>query len=132
MLPLETIQQQFLLFTGLDETQTAPWLPLIISGKGRLEALLNPDISVEEHTQRLCTTAAALAYADYLMMTSSALLTAEQIKVGDVSIKSSTSTGTHQGSQEIQRYFLESVKDLLQPVVGIFPIYKEDADESCH
>jgi len=115
MLDTERILSAFSLFSDLEGKALERCRPLCALAGGRLERRLRPGAQNPDGVdlERLANAAAACAYADYLMM-GAAAGSADEIKVGDISVKSSAK-GLDADARDIRDYFLEQVTDLLLP-----------------
>lgn len=115
MLDIEQIMRMFSLFSDLEGEALEHWGGLCRAAGARLEARLRADADVEAGMEALCTAAAACAYGDFLMLERAAGAS-DEVRVGDISLKSSASAGgERRDAEEIRDYFLASVAHLLTP-----------------
>lgn len=115
MLDYDRVLSLFSLFTDLTGDSLARWEGLCQSAARRLEARLRPSAEAEAEMEGLCAAAAAMAYGDYLLLGSAGAGTADEIRVGDISLKNSVSHDTKRDAEEIRAYFLNGVAHLLLP-----------------
>lgn len=127
MIDEATTFKMFELFSDMPSAESQKWKWLCKNSASQLSAQLKKNIDLASNMERLCCTAAAMAYADYELLGKTSSSSAEEIKIGDISIKNSNGEhDTQNASQNIRDYFLKQIEDLLAtkeifivPVVNI-------------
>lgn len=118
MLELEKVVQRFILFSDLSEGAAERWKSFCQSAAAGIEARLRPeaDTSNPDNLELLHIAAAALAYCDYLMV-SSAVGSSDEVRVGDISLKSGATAASSdkKDAREMRDYFLGQAFHLLLP-----------------
>jgi len=112
MVDKEKVLELFALFADLDKDSAQRYRPFCDAAASILSCRAKSGLT-EEDWERLATAAAGFAYCDWLDMTGG-VFAAEEIKVGDIAVKSS-SGGGKAASAELRRHFEGLVADLLEP-----------------
>lgn len=126
------IYELFKSFSGLPEDKAVSWRFICENSGEYLKGRIKPKADTLENRQRLCTAAAAIAYADYILLASGAAGNATQIKIGDISFGESSGSPAKLNSGELKKYFLEQVADLLVPDNGTFAFMCIGEDKNEH
>jgi hypothetical protein len=92
MLDIESVFTRFCSFAGLSPQEAAPWRPLCESSARLVEGRLREDADAEANMDRLCMAAALAAYNAYLRLSGKSS-PGDEIRVGDITLKSSASGG---------------------------------------
>lgn len=114
ILDIERILSLFALFTDLPDRQLFAWRGLCAAAAGTIQGKVRADVNIKANMERLCTAAAAWAYSDYLALSAGG--SGEEIRVGDISLKNSKTSGGFGEAQEIRNYFMEQIADLVDNV----------------
>lgn len=109
----QRILSLFALFTDLPDSELAEWESLCDSAEVKLIGRLRENVDAAKNMERLCNAAAAIAYCDYAML--SAGPCAEDIKVGDISVKTS---GDARDAISTRDYMLAEISDLIEAPTG--------------
>lgn len=109
----QRILSLFALFTDMPDAELSEWKSLCVSAEEKLMSRLRKKVSIYKNMERLCSAAAAIAYCDYIML--SAGSSSEDIKVGDISLKSS---GETRDAISTRDYMLAEIADLIETETG--------------
>jgi hypothetical protein len=112
MVDKEKVFELFALFADLDKDFALRYRPFCDAAASLLSYKAKTGLK-EEDLERLATAAAGYAYCDWLDLTGG-LHTAEEIKVGDISVKNSAGSGKA-ATTELRQHFEGLVADLLEP-----------------
>lgn len=120
MLDRERVRALFGLFTDLPDDRLNLWEGLCDNAVGSLMGRLRENVNLPANMERLCTAAAAMAYADYLLLDAGGVGASDEIRVGDITLKKSSSDEKNSDSREIWEYFLGQIGDLLADSAVVF------------
>lgn len=120
MLDRERVRALFGLFTDLPDDRLGLWEGLCDNAADSLMGRLRKGVSLPANRERLCTAAAAMAYADYLLLDAGGAGSSDEIRVGEITLKNSNSGEKNSGSREIREYFLGQIGDLLADSAVVF------------
>lgn len=112
MLDQERVFHLFTLFADLEEDAALRYRPLCDGAAALFSRRARQSLPPED-LERLATAAAGCAYCDWLDLTGGAL-SAEEIKVGDIALKSS-SGGGKAATAQLRTHFGAMAEDLLCP-----------------
>lgn len=126
---IEKVRADFAFFTGFDRAEAAQWDMLCKNGAVLVEKRLREGISVEEHQDRLCTAAASWAYGTYLGLAAASSAHSGEIKVGDITLKDSASSGNggRTEGEALKKLALAEISDLIHCDRGVLFAIGEDA-----
>ena len=123
MLDKDRIFMQFLTMSGLEEAKAHAYRPLCEGAGQYLIARLRGGAQIESNMERLCMTAAALAYGDWLEIGGS-LSTAQEIRVGDITLREREGVSAPRG-RALREHFLAGISDLLEPSFAFTQVREE-------
>lgn len=109
----QRILSLFALFTDMPDSELPEWESLCGSAEQKLLGRLRENVDVSKNMERLCNAAAAIAYCDYTMLSSSSGV--DDIKVGDISVKSG---GDTRDAVSTRDYMLAEISDLIEAPTG--------------
>lgn len=120
MLDQDRTFTHFKTMSGLGEEEAGGLRPFCDAAAGQVGGRLRPGVDLGRNMDRLCIAAATLAYCDWLEF-GGALSTAEEIRVGDITLRERSGASARRGG-ELRRRCLEGIADLLEPVPALFTL----------
>ncbi|MDR2909445.1 MAG: hypothetical protein LBU86_06160 [Oscillospiraceae bacterium] len=113
MLDKDRVYEAFLLYSDLEEEKNERLRAISDRAADNLAARLSDKAEAGAHMNRLCGAAAGIAWCDLLAREAGV---AEEIRVGDVSMRSSSSYAvTAKELDALREGFLADIADLLSP-----------------
>jgi hypothetical protein len=112
---IERVRRLFQLFADLDGLEGARWGSLCRRAAAGIAARLRPETDPTLHQDRLAMAAAIVAYGDYLLLESGGASAGEELKVGDVSIKTTADRGNARREEALNMKSdaLADIRDLI-------------------
>lgn len=120
MLDLHCVLQYFGLFADLSGAELLRWRGLCEGAAAQLcGRLRKPADSLDGgDMDRLYQAAAACAYHSYAVLQASSAQ--EEVRVGDISLRSAASGASDGTAREVREHFLAQASDLLEPECFVF------------
>lgn len=117
MLDIEKVIRYFSFFTDLDGEELERCRGLCEGGLARIARRLRPECAEAqgEDAERLCMAAAAGAYADYAMLRGGGANATDELRVGDITLKTGSAGTGIRDEDAIRDHFLANAADLLLP-----------------
>ncbi|MCL2056710.1 MAG: hypothetical protein FWH02_05780 [Oscillospiraceae bacterium] len=116
----------FALYSSLEPEGAAKWDVLCRKAADYVESRIRSGLAPGENSDRLAGAAALWAYADYLSL-GSTITNANEIKVGDITVKQNESSGGGYSPAKLRELALEDIGDLIEPGGFVFQSIGEDA-----
>lgn len=113
-LDLDKVMELFSLFSDLEGCELERWRGFCRVEADSLGERVREDVDASACMEQLCTAAAGLAYSDYLTL-QTASGPGDEVRVGDISLRSSAASRQESGAGEIREHFLRGVARLLRP-----------------
>ena len=115
MLSTQKIMERFAELAYIPEEDIESHRRLCISAKNYIEKRIKPDTNLDDpdNINRLHSAAAAVAFCEHDVITGRSRANSEEIRVGDISLRSSNREQTGIGN-ELRDYFLAQVADLIK------------------
>lgn len=129
-LDIDRVKSLFLLFSDLDDIVAQKWEVLCENAARGIERRLLPKVNVSASSDELCAAAAGCAYAEYLFLQDSTLSDVNEMRVGDISLKTGSAQSMRQDATELRDHFMAEIAHLLRvesPVFIIADGVEEDA-----
>lgn len=114
MLDQDKVMQYFATYSGLDSEMLTHWQCLCTSAASYIARRLRADVDSEAEMDTLCAAAAAVALADYLALQNGSG-SADELRVGDITLSSSSQASGNMGAEGILDHFLARAAHLLEP-----------------
>ncbi len=111
----QRISALFAMFTDIPDLDLPKWSNLVDLAETQLLALLKPNVDISRNMERLCIAAAACAYCNYTLLTARGGASSEEIRVGDIAIKSS---GDELDATSTRDFFMSEIADLISNPTG--------------
>ncbi len=117
MLDRSRIFELFSFFADVEGEAAARLRPFCDAAAARLETRLRPGLEdIGTAAERLCVAAAACAWGDWMTVGGGAGSVTDEVRVGDITLRSGTGRGNAgAGGEELRERFLADVADLLLP-----------------
>lgn len=129
---MEQVTELFLLYTNLPAEQLPRWIHLCRGAITQLNRQLVDTVDISQHSHRLHQTAAAFAYADYLMIVGEGGGAGRQIKVGNITVGGDSAQTVAQDSQRLREYSAGQISDLLTIPGFVFQTIGGETPADCH
>lgn len=113
------IRNFFAVFTDMPDGELPRWNGLCDSAGKQIAGRLRENADIERNMERLCIAAAAVAYCNYTLLQSGA--GADEIRVGDISLKNSRGNTDAIDAIGTREYFLADIADLVSASAD-FPV----------
>lgn len=111
----QLIRDSFAMFTDMPDCEINCWRILCDNAAAQIISRLRENVDVRRNMERLCIAAAALAYSDYAAILSGKSCLPGEIRVGDISLKSS---GDEFEAASTRDYFIAAIADLIDAPTG--------------
>jgi hypothetical protein len=129
---IEEVRRAFRSYTALDSRESARWDRLCRRAAAGIAARLRPEIDPALHQDRLAMAAAIAAYGDYLLLESGGISAGEDLKVGDISIKTTADRGQSRREEALhmKNDALADISDLISGGEQVFFAISGEEDAS--
>lgn len=107
----QAIRNFFAVFTDLPDEELANWNGICESAGRQITNRLRKNADITRNMERLCAAAAAIAYCNYSLMKSG--ISAEEVRVGEITLKSSHGDNDALDAIGTRDYFLAEIADLI-------------------
>lgn len=111
-LDTQKIRDFFAVFTDMPDSELPRWSGLCDSAQNWIADRLRKNADVSRNMERLCIAAASVAYCNHTLLQSGT--NADEIRVGDVSIKNSGGNADALDAISTRDYFLADIADLIE------------------
>jgi len=121
---IERVRNYFTLYSSLSPSESVKWDILCRKAASFVESRLREDADPCGHMDRLAHAAALWAYGDYLSL-GSGFTSSDEIKVGDITVKQSASSGGGRSPDKLKEQALEDIGDLMVSSGFVFKAFGE-------